>query len=282
MGAVPTIEEGVLTAVLYSDVFDYAMNADEIHRYVVGVECSLEEVAESLDSSPVLRQRLTREGDLFFLNGREHLVPIRAEVDCVSASHWEKTRYYGGYLRSIPGIQMALVTGSLAANNNRSHADVDLMCTMDDRRIWSTWLALRWMTRLGNRFKADPHFCLNYIIASNKKTFPQSFYIAWELVKAVPLFGGDIYQEILRNNDWIYGFLPNAEKRVSPDMNVESVRDVYSHSTRAVVGALHSPMGRVVEKFEERREKAAALRAEKKKKVPKNLPRKTRRNSGSF
>ena len=41
-------------------------------------------------------------------------------------------------------------------------------------------------------------------------------FTAWEVAKAVPLFGFDVYAEMVRANGWVARYLPNALPEVAP------------------------------------------------------------------
>lgn len=250
----PTLPEAIVATLAYSSLFDYALDVAQLHRFLIGCETSREQIETALPHCQSVA-KLERSGVCYLtLVGREKLFAQRVTADAVSAEHWTRCLYYGGFLRSFPSIRMALVTGSLAAGNSRNGADADLMCLMDDQRLWSTWLAIRWITRIGGGF-SEPEFCLNYIVGPEKRVFSPSIYIAWELVKAMPLFGGHHYRDILSQNRWVYDYLPNAQNLVSRDLNVEPLQDFRGTTAQFVARLLKTQMGGMVEKTEEFREK---------------------------
>lgn len=250
----PTLSEAIVATLTYSSLFDYALDAAQLHRFLVGHRASREEIEDLLPNCVHIARYMRENVCYITLRGREELFEQRLVADTVSAEHWSRCLYYGGFLRAYPSIRMALVTGSLAAGNSRIGADADLMCLVDDRRLWSTWLVIRWLTRLSGGF-SEPEFCLNYIVGPQKRQFPPSIYIAWELAKAVPLFGGQHYFDILFQNRWVYDYLPNAEDLVSRDLNVEPVRDRRGQIAEWSARLLDTRIGGVVELVEELREK---------------------------
>jgi len=71
--AVP-IDRAALRAVAYADVFDYPLEAAEVHRYLHGVAATPEETAMALARHTVPGGPLSYRDGFYTLRGREGLV----------------------------------------------------------------------------------------------------------------------------------------------------------------------------------------------------------------
>jgi hypothetical protein len=53
--------------------------------------------------------------------------------------------------------------------------------------------------------------CPNYVLSKDHLEIrPQNLFTAWEIAKAVPLFGFNVFEQFLRANHWVGRYLPNA------------------------------------------------------------------------
>ena len=195
----------VFQTLAYADVFDYPLTAPEVYRYLASTKASFDEVAQALADETLF----TRVGDYFTLCGREGIVETRKRRAQVAAQLWVKAERYGRIIASLPFVRMVAVTGSLAMNNADEGKDVDYMIVTAPNRLWTC----RGLSLLVARFAKleGVRLCPNYLVTTNALTLNErSLYVAHELVQMIPLSGLETYREMLRLNDWIYDYLPNA------------------------------------------------------------------------
>src|SRR6266487_3952105 len=91
------LSRAVLHTVAYADIFDYPLTAREIHRYLIGVNASFEEVVRALEGGPS-----TRTSDYFTLPGREEIVLIRIQREARSRELVPRAIRYGRVLGALP------------------------------------------------------------------------------------------------------------------------------------------------------------------------------------
>jgi hypothetical protein len=195
--------------VAYADVFDYPLTTDEVCRYLVGVAAPLSDVQEVLDKGLLASHRLVRCQGYVALPGRESVVETRLRRDAVSARMWRKGVRYGMAIASLPFVRMVAVTGTLAVNNMERGEDIDYLIVTVPHRVWLARLLVLVFVHLGRLEGVT--ICPNYVLSSDALgRFDSSFFTAHELAQMIPLYGYDIYQELLRVNAWARRFLPNA------------------------------------------------------------------------
>jgi hypothetical protein len=212
-GGIQGVDDAILHTLVYADLFDYPLTAEEIHRYLTGYPAPLSLVKEHL-------QRNGRSGDqwasvarLWFLPGREHLVDLRQQRETFSQVLWPKARSFGRLIAALPFVRMVSITGSLAMHNvTNPQDDVDLLIVTDEDRVWLGRALVILVVHLARRFGFE--LCPNYVMAESCLELGEpSLYIAHELAQLHLLHGADIYHRLLKSNNWMVGYLPNASPR---------------------------------------------------------------------
>lgn len=199
------LSQAILHTVAYSDIFDYPLTAREIHRYLIGVKASFDEVAEAVEEDVVVR----RTGDYFTLPGREGIVGIRTQREMRSRELLQRAIQCGRLLGKLPYIRMVALTGSLAVMNVSKNEDFDYMLVTAPGRVWTA----RAFALLFNRF-VRPFgltICPNLIVSETALEWPlHDLYSARELYQMIPIAGMNVYRDVMGVNSWAQEILPNA------------------------------------------------------------------------
>jgi len=198
------LSQAILHTLSYSDIFDYPLTAPEVHQYLTGVKASFEEVAQALEDGSV-----RRTGNYFTLPGREEIVSIRLDREARSQKLLPRALRYGRILGALPYIRMVALTGSLAVMNISESADLDYMLVAARGRVWTARafaLAFNRLTRLGGHT-----ICPNLIVSENALEWRlHDLYSARELCQMKLIKGVDVYNLLMKANQWVGSFLPNA------------------------------------------------------------------------
>jgi hypothetical protein len=207
--AIEAIRTGLLLAVAYGDVFDYAMTIEEIQRYLVGARASATTIRHIARDEAGQAEQLSQQGELVCLAGREELFEIRKRRQSSAKERWPAARVYGRILAGLPFVRMVAVTGSLAMDNLEAGGDIDYLVVTAVGRVWlcraMTILVVRWAARRGERL------CPNYFLSQDHlESKPYSLYNAHELAHMVPLNNLDLYARMRASNLWTGWYLPNA------------------------------------------------------------------------
>jgi hypothetical protein len=250
----PHLEEAVLRTVGYADVFDYPLTAGEVHRYLIGVRARRSEVEEALAESGLVPDRLTHRDGLFSLRGREEIMELRRLRRAPAERLWPWAVRYGRRIAAVPFVRMVAVTGSLAANNVDSEADVDYFIVTEPGRVWMCRAFVVCVVRAAAR--RGIVLCPNFILSGSAIELRQrDLYTAWELAQMVPIAGLDTYRRLRERNEWAEAFLPNAE---GVPWEPEPLRAAgpgapRGRLVRTVEGLLRSRAGDRLEKWERTR-----------------------------
>src|SRR4030042_329416 len=116
----------VLKTIAYADVFDYPLAMSEIWRYSVGKSISFGDIKSAI-AHLLKRKVIASKDEYFFLPGREKTVAHRVEKTIVNNRKWLLAKRSVGWLKWVPFVKLAGVTGNLAMNNAAEGDDIDLV-----------------------------------------------------------------------------------------------------------------------------------------------------------
>lgn len=249
------VESAILQTITYVDVFDYPLTSTEVHRYLIGISTSADEIRQILSNGRLVPHRLNRHDEYFALPGRSEIVETRRRREAVAQKMWPVARQYGRLLAALPFVRMVAITGSLAVNNVEPPADIDYLIVTEHGRLWScrAWSIL--LVRLAAR--RGIHLCPNYFLSERSLRFgEENLYTAHELTQMVPISGIPIYRQMRQLNGWTAKFLPNAsgipEQAAMSPMKTAQNR-IKRFPTSLTEGILRTPPGSWIEQWEMKR-----------------------------
>ncbi|HQV94278.1 MAG TPA: hypothetical protein PLA27_04405 [Anaerolineales bacterium] len=200
-----SLAHAILQALTYSDIFDYPLRFDELHRYIP-LRADADELSVTLDS---MREQVEYQNEFYFLAGRDEIVDIRKEREARSRKLFPIAIRYGKILGALPFIRMVALTGSLAVLNLSKNADFDYMLVTAKGRVWTARAFALALNRLARPFGHT--ICPNLIVSESALEWPlRDLYSARELIQMIPISGMDVYQEVMKVNAWTREILPNA------------------------------------------------------------------------
>jgi hypothetical protein len=195
--------------VIYADLFDYPLTAEQIHLYLTGYAAPLATVEEHLTNDTKLSAQLDSIPPFWFLSGRDDLVALRQEREAYAQPLWSAAWRYGHLVAALPFVRLTAVTGSLTMNNATSvQDDVDFLLVTQQGRVWLA----RGLAILVVRLAAHLGFeiCPNYVMAEpHLRIGERNLFTAHELAQLVPLYGLDTYLRLVESNAWLNRYLPN-------------------------------------------------------------------------
>ena len=247
------LQTAVLKCIVYSDLFDFPLTAEEIHHWL-SVPASLEDVTGALHSDP-LASMLTHAGAFVTLRGREPVVALRVHRRDTSAIQQRKAVRYGSLIARLPFVRMVAITGSLAADNADEDDDLDYLIVTAPGRVWLTRTMIMAIGRIAALRGVT--LCPNYLLAETALALGEhDFYTARELLQMRVVAGQATYQRMLDENAWWRTFLPNVVLEGSVGaMHASPLRNL----RRLIEAVLRMPPSDVLERWVYRR-KAAELR----------------------
>jgi len=195
----------LLDALIYADGFDCALTLEEVRRYA-RVKIGLEQLRGELTSDGGLACAVAQRSGLYALADRPELIEQRPRRIARARVLQRHGRRMARLLRHLPFVRGLAMTGSVAVDDAREDADVDLLVIVARGRLATVFLLFAPAARL-LRGRA---FCPNYYVVEGELAMaPDDPYLARELVQARCLAGSAI---ALRDaNPWLATMFPNAD-----------------------------------------------------------------------
>ncbi len=243
-----SLECAILSTMAYADVFDYPLTFEQLHRHLIGMRVSSDDLQNVLNNGIIASHQVSSFSGFYTLPGREGIVETRSRRGENSAHLWTKASSYGQLIARLPFIRMVAVTGALAMDNAQPGDDIDYLIVTAPGRLWLCRAIVIALVR-GAARRGDT-ICPNYFLSERALDFYQrSLYTAHELVQMVPLSGQGVYERIRKLNTWSNRFLPNAEGQPLNSHSGQETQDLQPLFT-FVGSALMSPITSWLEQWE--------------------------------
>ncbi|MBE0428833.1 MAG: hypothetical protein IBX61_03065 [Thermoleophilia bacterium] len=238
------IDESIVAALCYADIFRFALTLEEIVRFVPGVRITIDEAAARLRSSEELRTVVKQKGNLYYLDGRDDNCQRRLDREAESRRQLDIALRRIIPLQGVPFLRAAAITGALAALNSPAGDDIDLLIISARRRIWSTFFFLR----LWRRFGQNPDICFNVFLTEGDLVFSnRNMFYAREILGALPVYNAPAFERFRAANCWIYDVFPSY----LPDIELQDCRlpasPRWRRQQRTVEKMLAGPVGDLLE-----------------------------------
>jgi hypothetical protein len=247
------IERAILRTVAYSDVFDYAPSADEVHRYLDTTSATAGAVRRAIDG--LVPGWLCADNDAVALAGREELLALRRRRLETARRLWPAAVRWGRALGRLPFARMVALTGALAVDNVEPGADLDYLIVTEPGRVWLC-RSLAIQTVRVARLRGLV-LCPNWLLAADALELERhDLFVARNLVQMVPLAGVKVYRRMREANAWTRTYLPNADGPPRPVTGVERARGL---AARGVESLLRTGIGSTIEGWERRRKRREIL-----------------------
>lgn len=211
----------LVNAVLYSDIFGYALTREELFRYAVG-KCSVKDLHAFMKDPPNF---ICCEDGFICLKINSQNINLRKNRRQINNKKLEIAKKIARILSFIPSIRFIGLSGSVAMQNADSSDDIDFFIITESHSIWKTRLLTTLIVKLlgkkreKNHTDFDNKICLNMFMSNDNLKLSndrQDLYTAHEVVQLIPLIDkNNTYKYFLSENKWIHNFLPNAMEIIS-------------------------------------------------------------------
>lgn len=203
----------------YSNIFDYPLNEDEIHRYLLTPNVIPHDTfAKWLEKNRYrLQDQYETHHGYWMLRGRQPVSLAREERNLASRKKLRYAKRLTLLFYLLPWVKLIGVTGAVAAQNATQDDDIDLFIITSPKRQWLTRaIILTALTMLKRRYrlgKTNPRstFCLNHIMTTDRLAVPiHDLYLANDIARMQVLWDqGKTYRSFLQANQWINQHIAN-------------------------------------------------------------------------
>ncbi len=225
------IQKAILDTLKYRQIFDCSASYYQIWNYLISDKPTDPRTFKTvLDDLAKAKKIICQDG--WYSIGkvdytkaekrREHAEKLMTQASSVVK-----------YLKQIPWIEMAAVTGSVAASNAGEQSDIDMLVVTKPKRLWLTRLFLvSTLKVLGVYWSAKKPagtICPNILLTIDNLTWDvekQNLYTANEVSLLYPIFfRHNCYFDFLQKNDWVKNYLHNFNCHFKiADTSVASIR----------------------------------------------------------
>jgi hypothetical protein len=248
------VESAILRTVLYADIFDYPLTIEELYQYLIGHKAaSSQQIEKLLTSSQRLQALLHQQKGYIVLQTRTELIEHRLQRQAQAAPLLDSAKRYGRWFALLPFVRMVAITGAVAmANPSRPDDDIDYMLIVEPGRVWLTRALAIIIVRLARLRGVE--LCPNYVLAADQ--LPQTrtdLYVAHELAQMLPIYGYDVYCQLLAANRWAWQMLPNHSAQPPSSLSSIETRPRIKHVMERL---LSGQLGKLLDALEYRRRSA--------------------------
>lgn len=206
-----THEQSVLRVLLYFDIFDHPLTAEEIFSFLPFRGLSILELSDLLRYG-TLKRIVKSRGRFFFLpSASDSCIENRLSKERFAARRLRIAALVARFIGLFPFVQAVMLSGELSKGIASKKSDIDFAVVTRTRRLWicRTILILFKKVFLLNNKK---YFCLNHFISEEDLSVEiRNIYSATEIATLKPLCNSESYAKYMRANLWIRDFFPNWE-----------------------------------------------------------------------
>lgn len=203
--------KSIIQTLLYFEIFSFAPNFDELHKFLIGEKISKKKLQAKLTNNEYIESKR----GMFFLKGKNEISNQRRIRQIISREKRVLAQDLIHILSRIPTIQSIALSGSVACDNAHENDDIDLFIITSPGSVWFTrflvYSLLKILGRMRGKGNTKNLFCPNMFISlSNLEISEKNLYTASEIGHLVPLLDkNESFMQFLISNKWIHEYFPN-------------------------------------------------------------------------
>lgn len=218
------LEKSIIETIAYFDIFDYPMTSIEIWKWLIfdnndTKSVSLFDIKNILDSSEYLQSKIEFKQGYYFFTGRENIISTRRQRYSLAERKYKRALNIIKILKFAPFIKMVAICNTLAFNNSKEEADIDLFIVTKHNRVWQSrfWVAgfLKLFKMRPSQDKSRDTICSSFFIDEDNLNLKEysidnDIYLLYWVTQIVPVYDDGIYDEFILANIWTKKILPNT------------------------------------------------------------------------
>ncbi len=211
------IEKAILETIIYYDLFDYPLTANEIWKGLFKYKTDLFSVVNCLEKGKDLKKYIETRNGFYFLKTRKEILNIRKKRRDYSIKKWKKALKAVRIIRFIPFVRAVFLCNSIPYFNAEEDSDIDFFIIIKDKYIWFSrfWITILLhilkMRRHGKKIK--DRICLSFYISTSNLdlknlTYERDIHFYYWLADFVLIFDRNYANNFYQANQWLKEFLP--------------------------------------------------------------------------
>jgi hypothetical protein len=210
--ALSILQEHIIRTLLYYDIFNYPLKADEVFHFLGTNHVDCEMVKGELIFLAE-NAYIHRFGDFFSVKKDHEAVARRIKGNAKAEATMTLAAKRARLIGCFPFVRSVMASGSLSKNYIDENSDLDFFIVTQPGRLWIARTLLVLFKRI---FLLNSHkyFCVNYFVdSSHLEIEEKNLFTATELATVIPLYGTNYYAQLHHNNQWLNQFFPNYSIR---------------------------------------------------------------------
>lgn len=210
------LTEGILATMSFFSIYNLPLSAKKIWELLYRVQADPAQVVSELD-------RLTHLGIIIKQSGLYSLKPWDEkkyfENQLEISKRWTKIKKYYWILSAIPFIEHVSVINSVAMGNADHESDIDFFIITKPNRLYFVRTMIILIFKLLGAYKSkarvNEQFCFGFYITSDSLSIKNLLlpgedpYLVFWLGTIVPILSLNYYEKFIKENKWVYSYLPN-------------------------------------------------------------------------
>jgi hypothetical protein len=206
------VEEHIIRTLVYYDIFNYPLTAEEIFRFLGTNHNDVQTVTRKL-LHLADEGRIYQFGEFFSIQNNESLIARRLKGNEEATKLLSLARKQATLIAKFPFVRAVMGSGSLSKNYMDADSDLDFFIVTEPGRLWIARMLLVLYKRI---FLSNSHkyFCINYFVDTQHLEIEEkNLFTATELATVIPLYGGEYYKQLCNSNQWLLEIFPNYTPR---------------------------------------------------------------------
>jgi hypothetical protein len=216
------VKENILRALAYYDLFAYPLTVKEIHERL-GVFSDKAKVIDELLEMESAGQ-VFKFDEFYSLQNEPKLVAKRKTANEKAQILLIKAYQKAKFISRFPFIKGILISGSLSKNYANDKSDLDFFIITKPGRLWIARTVFILVRKILVAKKNYKNYCLNYFITEDRLALEErNLFTATELTTLIPVFGFDLYKNLMQDNGWLSEFFPNHKMHEAGHEKIQSI-----------------------------------------------------------
>ncbi|MBI2607943.1 MAG: hypothetical protein HYW51_03915 [Candidatus Doudnabacteria bacterium] len=212
------IERGILSTLIFFNIFQVPATKERILALLYQTKTNLSELNNNLNQ--LLNQGKIFKRGAYYALSQADLDRYEQKLTLVN-KQWQKVFRFYWLLYLLPFVRQISIINSLALNNTNEKSDIDFFVITSPRRLYVARSIIIVILKLfglyKTKYKVKDRFCFGFYVTKKHQDLSRVLIpgsdplFAFWFASFLPLYGREDYLEFMKQNQWIYDYLPNFE-----------------------------------------------------------------------
>lgn len=201
----------LIRTLLYFDIFSYPLTSDELFDYT-GIPAPQRGHALRFLDQLIQQGVIGFSEGFYYFGNRSSVVSRRIQGNRRAKKRMRSARIFSRIISSFPYVRCVMLSGSISKSYMGNNDDIDYFIITHPGRLWIARTLLTLFKKLF-LFNSHRNFCINYFVDTNHLAIrEQNRFTATEIAFLLPMYNKNLYQKVMRTNEWIKEYYPSFSK----------------------------------------------------------------------